>query len=77
MEDSESATPEEVVARIRATPPNPSGIRAATASLADTLRNSPGDPNFHLEDWTRRWSAVEDEMKALTRTNDVAEGRGD
>ena len=74
--ESESDTPLEVVARIRATPPNPSRIRPATANLADVLRASPGDPCFDLENWNRQWSAIEAERKAVTRANDLAEGRG-
>ncbi len=74
--ESESDTPLQVVARIRATPPNPSRIRPATANLADVLRASPGDPCFDLENWNRQWSAIEAERKAVTRANDLAEGRG-
>jgi hypothetical protein len=74
--DFELTTPDEVVAKIRSTPPNPSGIRPATASLADALSNAPDDPSFDLQDWTRRWIAVEGELKSVARANDVAEGRG-
>jgi len=75
-EEPESETLEEIVARIRATPPNPSSIRAATGNLADLLINSPDDPSFDLESWERQWSVVEAELKAITRADDVAEGRG-
>lgn len=68
-------TPEEVVARIKATPPNPHGIRRATGSLADALRHAPHDPDFNLESWEESWAAVEVETKAVTRANDIAEGR--
>jgi len=74
--ESPSATPEEVVARIRATPPNPGSIRPASGSLADALRNAPRDPDFSLEVWQRQWRQVEAEMRAITRANDIAEGRG-
>ena len=74
--ESESDTPLEVVARIRATAPNPSQFRPATADLADVLRAAPGDPCFDLENWNRQWSVIEAEMKAITRANDIAEGRG-
>ena len=43
--ESESDTPLEVVARIRAAPPNPSQIRPATANLADVLYRV-HDPTF-------------------------------
>ena len=69
-------TLEEVVAEIKATPPNPAAIRPATGSLAEDLQNSPEDPDFDLETWTREWARVEAEMKAITRANDIAEGRG-
>ncbi len=71
---SRAPSPEDVVAEIRAaTPTTP---RPANGSLAEALRDSPEDPNFDLEDWQREWSAVEAEMRALTRSNDLAEGRG-
>jgi hypothetical protein len=76
VEQSESETLEEIVARIRATPPNPSLIRPATGNLADSLIASPDDPCFDLESWKRQWSVVEAELKAITRADDVAEGRG-
>lgn len=69
-------TPEEVVAKIKATPPNPANIHPATASLADLLLNAPEDPDFDLETWNREWAKVEAEMKAITQANDIAEGRG-
>ena len=68
-------TPEEVVVKIRATPPNPHSIRPARGSLAEALRQAPQDPEFDLVVWEREWAAVEAEMKALTRDNIKAEGR--
>lgn len=73
--DSELPTPEEVVARIRAGHPNPDALRAATTSLAEALRSAPQAPDFDLGQWERGWAAVEAEISATTRTNDVAEGR--
>jgi len=66
---------EEVVAKIRGTPSDPSNIHPATQSLAELLAASPEDPSFDLEEWNREWAAVEAEMKAITRANDRAEGR--
>jgi prevent-host-death family protein len=63
-----------LVDRIKATPPNPNNIHPATASLADLLRNAPQDPDFDLETWTRQWDAIEAEMKAIDRADDIAEG---
>jgi cell pole-organizing protein PopZ len=75
-EADDAPTLEEVVAQIKATPPNPAAIHPATASLADLLLDAPEDPDFDLERWTQQWAAVEAEMKAITRANDIAEGRG-
>jgi len=69
-------TPEEVVARIQATPPDPHSIRPAGGSLAEALRNAPDNPDFDLAAWNREWAVVQAEMKAMTRANDMAEGRG-
>jgi hypothetical protein len=66
---------EEVVAEIKATPPNPACVHPPTASLADLLREAPTDPDFDLETWQREWNRIEAEMKAITRANDIAEGR--
>ena len=76
MAGSEPVTPREAVARVQATPPNPAQVRPAKADLADLLHAAPGDPCFDLESWKRQWSNVEAEMKAITRANDSAEGRG-
>jgi hypothetical protein len=65
-----------LVERIKATPPNPAAIHPATASLAELLQNAPEDPDFDLETWTRQWEAIEAEMKAIDRADDIAEGRG-
>jgi len=76
MAASEPVTPREAVARVQATPLNPAQVRLATADLADLLHAAPDDPCFDLESWERQWSDVEAEMKAITRANDIAEGRG-
>ncbi len=68
-------TPEGVVARIRATSPNPKSVRAATSSLAAALRNAPHAPDFDLGVWEQEWAVVESEIRATTRDNDIAEGR--
>lgn len=65
-----------LVEAIKATPPNPNNIHPATASLADLLQNAPEDPDFDLESWTRQWDAIEAEMKAIDRADDIAEGHG-
>ncbi len=65
-----------LVEQIKAEPPNPATIRPATGSLAEALQNAPEDPDFDLETWTRQWDAIEAEMKAIDRADDIAEGRG-
>ena len=69
------STPEDVVARIRATPRNPTSVVAATGSLATALRNAPLVSDFNLGVWERNWAAVELQIRATTRDNDIAEGR--
>jgi hypothetical protein len=71
----DDCTPEEAVALIRNMPANPAQIRAATESLVQALQSAPDDPSFDLESWQRQWSAVEAELKSVTRANEVAEGR--
>jgi len=39
-------------------------VRKATVSLKELLENSPHDPDFDLEEWTRDLARVEAEMKA-------------
>jgi plasmid stability protein len=75
MGSTEPLTPPEVVARVQATPPNSAHVRPATADLANLLIAVPGDPCFDLESWNRQWSEIEEEMKAITLANDIAEGR--
>lgn len=74
----ESSTPalEEIVATIKAMPSNPNTIRPAQGNLAEVLRSGPADTHFELAEWEQEWATVEAEMKALTRANDRAEGRG-
>jgi len=65
-----------IVAGIPVLPPDPRNPRPAHGSLADALRAAaPENLDFDLAQWNRDWAAVEAEMKAVTRANDVAEGR--
>jgi predicted DNA-binding protein len=66
---------EEVVAKIRATPSDPSNIHPATQSVVEALANAPYEPPIDLEAWNREWAKVEAELKAMTRADDKAEGR--
>jgi hypothetical protein len=65
----------QVIAEIKMARPNPAVFHPATQSLADKLANSPADPTFDAQGWNREWAQVEAEMKAITRANNVAEGR--
>lgn len=67
---------EKLVAQIQDMPPNPASVRPAQGPLLEALRAGPNDPDFDQEAWEREWANVEAEMKAITRANDIAEGRG-
>ncbi len=67
---------DDVVAHIKATPPNPSNIRPARGSLAEVLHQAPSEADFDLNQWNTEWAAVEAEMRTMTHTDDLAEGRG-
>lgn len=74
--DDSLPTLEEVVEKIRSLPPGPVIEPTSDMSLAEALRNAPEDPDFDEAEWTVQWQTVEAEMKAITRANDIAEGRG-
>lgn len=65
----------EVVARIKAMPPNLAMIIQPSGSLADALRTGPTHPEFDLPRWEQEWAAAEDELNRLNFESDVAEGR--
>ena len=66
----------ETVASIPVAPPDLRNLRPAHGSLANALRAAaPENLDFDLAQWNHEWAAVEAEMKAVTRANDVAEGR--
>lgn len=66
---------EELVARIKSMPPNPAMIRPAQGNLADALKVVPEGLETDPEEWRQNWAAVEREMAAVTRADDIAEGR--
>lgn len=72
--DEAFPTLEEVVAKIKALPFKPENIRPAVGSLKEVLESTPHDPDFDLETWQREWDKVEEEMRAVTRANSIAEG---
>lgn len=65
---------EEVVARIKALPRDPNNIQPATEDLVDLL-DVPHDPNFDSKAWDDQWALIEEEIEALDRADDIAEGR--
>jgi plasmid stability protein len=71
-----SPSVDDVVAKIKATAPNPRNIRPAHGSLADILRRTASAVDFDLDQWNQDWAAVEKEMRAMTRADDLTEGRG-
>ena len=58
-------SPEQVVAQIKATPPNPQMIHPPQASLAEALASLPADPTFDLAEWQQQWDQVEAQLKAI------------
>jgi hypothetical protein len=72
-------TPEEVVAMIKAAPPNPNAIQPATQTvdelLADLAANPPEPSDISPDEWDRLWAKFEQELKDIDRANDIAEGR--
>ncbi len=71
----EVLSPEEVVEKIKATPPSPRNFRPATDSLLEALCNAPDYADFNHETWEKEWADVERDIKAVVRANDIAEGR--
>lgn len=65
----------EIIEGIQSIPPDPDNIRGAQGSLSEALRNAPEAPDFDLESWKGEWATVEAEMEAITRADDIAEGR--
>lgn len=64
-----------VVATIRAAAPNPAAVRPAQGSLLAALADDADDDSFDLAAWQEAWGTVEEEMAAMTRADDRAEGR--
>lgn len=40
------------------------------------MRRTPHTETFDLDHWQKDWAAVAAEMRAVTRVDDLAEGRG-
>jgi len=61
----------EVVARIKATPPNPAMIRQPQGTFVD---NSRDDSEFDLEAWKREWAYAEEELRRANGGNNHNNG---
>ena len=77
--DENFPTLAEIVAGIKALPPNPKSIqraeRAHDLAYIDWLLANPPTDTLPFEEWNRLWTAFEQELKAVDRANDIAEGR--
>jgi hypothetical protein len=78
-DDPTTTTLEQIVARIKALPPNPQSfrpaIRAHDKEYLDYLLANPPKDTMTLEEWERFWPAFEQELKMIDRMDDIAEGR--
>lgn len=65
--DKEAPMLAQVVAQIKATPPNPSQIQRATKTVDEVLatwEESPtAEPHLTLEEWEQNWWAIRQEMQ--------------
>lgn len=68
----------EIVARIKAMPPNPANIIPAQGNLAAVLLvlEAIEIPGYDLEAEIAALRAAEDELREINRADDIAEGRG-
>ncbi len=63
--DDDLPSLEEIVARIKATPPNPTAADSAEESLGDFLRETHvDDPDFDEIAWNRQWAEIEAAMNS-------------
>ena len=68
---------EALVARIKAMPPNPLSIIPAQGNLAEVLRSLEAmEDDVDIEAQSAALQAAEEELRAIDRANDIAEGRG-
>ncbi len=70
-------TLEEIVARARRLPPTLTlPGKVDIQAWREALHNPENAPVFDEEAWTAQWNAVDEEMRALTKANAIAEGLG-
>ena len=67
LEDEHPMELEDVVARIKAIPPNPANLRHAEPGLADVLLH-PGEEQMAFDEaaWNAEWAKVEAELNRLS-----------
>ena len=71
LADDVTSSVSEVVARIKATPPNPAMITQPQGSLVEALQSGPTDPDFDLATWEREWAMAEEELRCILKTGSV------
>jgi hypothetical protein len=74
--EEEEDSLEALVARIKAMPRNPMNPRPAQGNLAETLRALEAmEDDVDIEAESAAFRAAEEELRALDRADDIAEGR--
>lgn len=77
--DDPDASLARVIAKIKATPPNPAAIHPATKSvdelIADLQANPPSDELLTFEEMWPLWQTFEQELKAMDQADAISEGR--
>ncbi len=77
--DQEFPSLEEIVAGIKALPPNPKSFhpaeRAHDLSYLTWLLENPTEGTMTVEEWEQFWPPFEQELKEIDRLDDLNEGR--
>ena len=77
--DDDFPTLEEIVAMIKATPPNPNAVHLPTKTAAELIAELEADPpeasDITPDEWDRLWAAFEAELKAADYADALSEGR--
>lgn len=79
LADDNSLILEEIVAMIKATPPNSNAIHPPTKTVAELMAeleaNPPEPSDITPDEWDRLWVAFEAELKAADYADALSEGR--
>lgn len=77
--DDDFPTLEEIVAMIKATPPNlnamQKGEKFGDMAYIQSLLDNPPTDTMTVAEWEEYWPSFEQELKELDRAQDLAEGR--